>query len=133
MSFIINNFLSLFLIFFIFIGLVISHRSLARGLQKKRKRSFGDEKLPTSWDNMKNVPKQFKTTHSGEAFLVMNQSINNVGALFMGFSVPSLLDILSKSEELSIDGTFDITKWTLFAQVKFIIFDTFLTIGKANF
>ena len=97
---------------------------MARGLQKKRKRSFGDEKLPTSWDDMKNVPEQFKTTHSGEAFLVMNQSINKMRALVMGFRSPSLLDVLRKFEELSIDGTFDITKWTLFAQVKFIILDT---------
>jgi hypothetical protein len=130
-SFIINNFHTLFLIFCIFIGLAISHRSLARGLQKKRKMTFGDEKLPTSWDDMQNVPEQFKTTHSAEAFLIMNQSINNKGALIMGFSSPSLLEVLRKSEELSIDGTFDITKWTLFAQVKFIILDTFFYYWKS--
>ena len=89
------------------------------------------EKLPTSWDDMQNVPEQFKTTQSFKAFLVLNQSINNKAALVMGISSPSHLDVLRKSEELSIDGTFDITKWTLFAQVKFIIFDTFFDYWKS--
>ena len=61
----------------------------------------------------------------------MKQSINNTGALVMGFSSPSLLDVLRKSEELSIDGSFDITKWTLIAQVKFIIFDKFVDYWKS--
>jgi hypothetical protein len=31
---------------------------------------------PTSLDDMKNMPEQFKTTHSGKEFLVMTQTIN---------------------------------------------------------
>ena len=122
MSFIIYNFLSLFFNFIVILGLVTSHKSFACSLQKKRKRSFGEEKLPTSWDDMKTVPEQFLKSYSGEDFLVMNKSINEAGARIMGFVTPSLMVVLKKTDDISIDGTFDITKWTLFAQVRYSFF-----------
>ena len=54
--------------------------------------------------------------------MLMNKVINKDGARIMGFMSPSLLAVLKKMEEMSIDGTFDITKWTLFAQVSFSFF-----------
>jgi hypothetical protein len=62
---------------------------------------------------MKNLPEQFKAMHSGEEFPVMNQTVNEAGALIIGFSSPSLLDVL-----LSVDKN-ELTN--------------LLTVGKANF
>ena len=84
----------MFFIFFVILGLVTSHRSFTRSLQKKRKRSFGDEKLPTSWEDLKTVLDQFLKTNSGEDFTVMNKIINNAGARIMGFMSSSLLAVL---------------------------------------
>ena len=122
-SFIIIFLLDLFLTFFIFVGLAISHRSLARIFQKKHKLSFGDTKLPSAWSDLVDIPSQFKKTSSGEEFLIMNKKLDNTSeSRILGFSSPSLMDVFRKSREISIDGTFDITKWTLFSQVKIIIY-----------
>ena len=53
----------------------------------------------------------------------------------MGFMSPSLLDVLKKMEEWSFDGTFEITKWTLFSQVSFssFILFKFSTVKFQNF
>ena len=109
----------MFFIFFVILGLVTSHRSFARKLQKKRKRSFGDEKLPTSLEDLKTVPDQFLKTNSGEDFMVMHKIMNDAGARIIGFMSPSLLAVLKKTEKISIAAPLDITKWTLFSQVRF--------------
>ena len=117
-SFIIIFLLDLFLTFIIFIGPAIPQRSLARFLQKKRKLSFGDTKLPSVWDDLQDIPSQFKKTSSGEEFLIMNKKLDNTSeSRILGFSSPSLMDVFRRSREISIDGTFNITKWTLFSQV----------------
>ena len=122
-SFIIIFPLDLFLTFIIFVGLVIQQRSLARFLQKRRKLSFGDHKLPSDWGDLEDIPSQFKQTSSGEEFMIMNKKLDNAAeSRILGFSSPSLMDVFRGSREISIDGTFDITKWTLFSQVKIIIF-----------
>ena len=122
-SFIISFLLDLFLTFIIFLGLVIPDRSLARHLQKKRKLSLEDIKLRSVWDDLQDIPTQFKETSSGEEFLMLNQKVDNTSeSRILGFSSPSLMDVFRRSSEISIDGTFDITKWTLFSQVKIIIF-----------
>ena len=124
-SFIIYNFLSIFFIIFIILGLATSQRSFARSLQKKRKKSFGDERLPTTWDQLETVSEKFLKTHSEEDFLVFNHVINKEGAHVMGFMSPFLLDVLKKTEEWSVEGTFVITKWTLFSQVSFSFYILF--------
>ena len=103
----------------IFAGTAISHKSLARSLQRKRKSSFGDNKIPSSWKGLEDIPEQFTKSSTGEEFLIYNREVNSTtGERILGFSSPSLLDVLRNSSEASIDGTFDITKWTLFSQVR---------------
>ena len=102
-----------------FVGTAISHKSLARSLQRKRKSSFGDNKLPSSWKDLEDIPEQFTKSSTGEEFLIYNREVNSTtGQRILGFSSPSLLDVLRHSSEASIDGTFDITKLTLFSQVR---------------
>ena len=50
-------------------------------MQKKRKKSFHDEKLPTTWEQLKTVPKKFKKTHSSKDFLMFNHVINKEGRM----------------------------------------------------
>ena len=85
------------------------------------KHSHENGRLPTASDQLETMPKKFLKTHSGEDFLVFNIEVVHV----MGFMSPSLLDVLKKMEEWSFDGTFDITKWTLFSQVSFTFYILF--------
>ena len=102
--------------------MALSHKSFARSMQKKRKSSIGDHKLPKAWKDLDDTPEQFTKTSSGEQFLIFNKEVDNTtGARILGFSSPSLLDVLRNASDISIDGTFDITKWTLFSQVKIAI------------
>ena len=102
--------------------MALSHKSFARSLQKTRKSSFGDHKLPKAWKDLDDTPEQFTKTSSGVQFLIFNREVDNTtGARILGFSSPSLLDVLRNATDISIDGTFDITKWTLFSQVKIAI------------
>ena len=69
--------------------------------------------------DLEDIPEQFTKSITGEEFLIYNREVNSTtGERILGFSSPSLLDVLRNSSEASIDGTFDITKWTLFSQVK---------------
>ena len=88
-------------------------------MQKKHKKSFQDERLPITWEQLETVPEKFIKTQFGEDFLVFNHVINNEGVHVMEFMSPSLLAVLKNTEDCSVDGTFDITKWTLFSQVSF--------------
>ena len=51
----------------IFAGTAISHKSLARSLQRKRKSSFGDNKLPSSWKDLEDIPEQFTKSSTGRS------------------------------------------------------------------
>ena len=120
-SFNIFNILNNVFIIFITLGLALSHRSFARSLQKKRKVDNEEEALPSSWDDLETVPSKFHLSKSGEELLCFNQVVNNDGMRIFGFLSPSLLAIIKSATEWSIDGTFDITRWTLFAQVRFTL------------
>ena len=118
-SFIIHNLLINVFITFIILGLANSNRSFARLLQKHRKKLFQEKRLPSTWEDLQTVPEKFTKTNSGEEFLVYNEVLNKDGQCVLGFMSPSLLAVIKTGDEWSVDGTFDITKWTLFAQVRF--------------
>ncbi len=75
-------------------------------------------KLPTCWSDLDNIPEEFYTTNTGEALLMFDKIVDTAtGTKILGFTSPSLIAVLKGATEISVDGTFDITKWTLFSQV----------------
>ena len=98
-------------------GLMPKQRSFGRFLQKKRKNKFGDTSLPKTWKDFSSIPDQFLQTNDGEPFMILDKIIGNEGERVIGFVSPSLKHVMANSSSWSIDGTFDITKWTLFKQV----------------
>ena len=103
---------------FLLSGYLPKQRSLARNLQRKRKASFGETVLPKTWADFDDVPEKFQLTNDGSPFLSCDEVIGKAGERVLGFISPSLSEVLRGSSEWSIDGTFDITRWTLFSQVR---------------
>ena len=97
-------------------GLVPTARNISQQLSRKRKLMVENTPLPKEWDDLADIPEKFKITTSGEEFLIVNKKIKETGERVIGFSSQQLLEVLDKSSTWSVDGTFEVTKYTFFGQ-----------------
>ena len=97
-------------------GLIPTARNISQQLSRKRKLLVENQPLPKDWDDLTDIPEKFKMTTSGEEFLVINKRIKDTGERVIGFSSPQLLEVLNRSSIWSVDGTFEVTKYTFFGQ-----------------
>ena len=105
------------------------HRTFSRYIQKKRKMSLGDTALPTSLTDFTDILDQFKDTNDGEDWCILNTVIWNDGEIVIRSCSSSLKAVLANSSTWSLDGTFDIKKWTLSPHVSSFLI-SYLTFTK---
>ena len=103
-------------------------KSIARKLQKGRKDILGAPALPTDWESMV-LPENLKLTVQGDRFLIMEKVVGHKGEKIFGFASDNMLSILNSSQEWFVDGTFDVTRHTLFAQVRTLLCFQFVYFG----
>ena len=97
-------------------------KSVARMVQRMKEAEWGPEgNLPTCWMDMV-IPDQYQKTTSGEDFVLLEESLEpqKIGKIWM-FASPFSISILKNSEEWFLDGTFQIVKLTLFAQLYVVV------------
>ena len=62
-----------------------------------------------------------KSTPDGRPFLILEEQLEEREERVIGFASPAMLQVLNQSTEWFIDGTWDITKNTMFAQAWVIV------------
>ena len=88
---------------------------ISKKLSRKRKADLDLPPLAKSWEDLV-VPESLKKTPDGSDFLILEETVSD-GKKVWGFSSPTMLQLLSSSNEWSLDGTWDICKATMFEQV----------------
>lgn len=93
-----------------------SLKAVSMSLQRSRRKTMDYPPIPRSWEDM-SLPDMFKVTADGLDFCLMESSEQKMWA----FASRSGLDVLKKSPDWYIDGTFEMVDCTLFKQVWVIV------------
>ena len=96
------------------------YNSITKQVQRKRKLELDCPALPKEWKEMI-IPDTMKTTCDNLPFVILEEKITNSEAVIWGFSSPSGLDIMKKSESFYADGTFEMVQQTMFSQIWVIV------------
>ena len=97
-----------------------NQRSMARLIQKKRKAELGMPSLPSSWEEM-TVPDEYTITQDGEDFLILDEVVPGTLKKVWGWASASGVSVLKASSDIYGDGTFEVTKSTLFSQAWILV------------
>jgi len=84
-----------------------SLKTMERSLQREKAKVREHPPVPKTFDDFANIPEHFRTTFDGQKFLISNVRLDN-GERILIFSSFFGLDLLRKSENWMVDGTFSI-------------------------
>jgi len=79
--------------------------SMRRKIQKAKNKVSNHPPLPRDFDDLTDIPDQYKTTVDGERFVLFNDVVEGQGRMILFASAQGLI-LLQRSETWSCDGTF---------------------------
>jgi hypothetical protein len=82
-------------------------KSMRRKIQKSKNKIMNHPPIPRSFDDLAEVPEQYKNTVDGERFILFNDEVEGQGRMILFASAQGLI-LLQRSETWSCDGTFGV-------------------------
>ena len=102
------------------LGYLPKPNTISKGLSRKRKAELDCPQLPSSFSDF-SVPESMKLTADNQEFLILETQLEGKDDKVVGFSSPTLLQVLRESMEWYIDGTWDIVRETFFTQAWVVV------------
>ena len=99
---------------------VPSSKAMAATLQRVRKKEKNYPPIPHKWVDMM-IPGSLSVTADGQNYCVMDEKIPGKEEMIWGFASKTGIDVMKKSSDWYVDGTFELVNSTLFKQVWVIV------------